>query len=301
MTLPLQDPPVADRDVRAGAAAASPFRKVLVALDGSRLSRGILPPLRRLLRDGPADVTLVRVAEPSEAVEFAHGSAAEAAMQADLEQTRAELGGLTTRVELLRGDAAEELLRASRGYDLVAMATHGRTGLDRWVRGSVAERVLRSCEVPLLLCNPHTLVTTSEGHLGRIVVPLDGSSRAASVLPTVQRLAAAHDAHVTLLTVEVPVMTDLARPGLLHDDAEARTRAVRSFAEGLSRSGLRADVQEAFGPVASEVVQVSRRADLLAMSTHGRSGPSRWWFGSIAEEVLRRVACPLLLVVRSAK
>jgi len=283
----------------AGPTPPPPWR-VLVPVDGSKLARGTLRTLRQLLGAEPAEVTLARVVEPSEAVEFAHGSAAEVAMRANLEETRAELGpGITSRVELLRGDPAEEILRASVAYDLVAMSTHGRTGLDRWIRGSVAERVLRSATVPLFLCNPHTIVSASEGRLRRIVVPLDGSERSSTVLPLVQRLAAAHDAHVTLLSVEVPALTQLPRADQEVDPA-AREGRLRSLVQGLRRAGVRAQVQEEFGPVASEILQASRGADLLAMTTHGRSGSARWWFGSIAEEVLRRAACPLLLVVRSA-
>jgi nucleotide-binding universal stress UspA family protein len=287
------------RGVEGCATSAPPcFQRVLLPLDGSQLACAALRSLQQLLRHGQVEVTLARVVEPNEAVAFAHGSAAELAMRANLEQTRSQLGdGLASRIELLRGDPAEEILRASAGHDLVAMTTHGRTGLDRWVRGSVAERVLRSSTVPLLLCNPHTLVTRAADRLERIVVPLDGSAEGLKVLPVVQRIAAAHDAHVTLLTVEVPALTEL--PGLGHgEDPAACGRVLRSCAEELRGAGLRVDVEEAFGPVASEILRVSRRADLLAMTTHGRSGPGRWWFGSIAEEVLRRVTCPLLLVLR---
>lgn len=292
MTTPVHDQPLAPS---AGAAASAPtFRRVLVPLDGSRLASAALPAVRRLLLDAPAELTLARVVEPHEDAERAHGSAAEVAMRADLARTQEALGaGVTSRIELLRGDPAAEILRAARGHDLVAMATHGRTGLDRWVRGSVAERVLRTSTVPLLLCNPHTLVTRTLDRMERIVVPLDGSAEGARVIPLVRGVAAAHDARVTLLTVEVPALTEL--PGQGHGSDRA---AIEPLADELRRGGLRVDVQEAFGPVATEILRASRDADLLAMTTHGRSGAGRWWFGSVAEEVLRRATCPLLLVVR---
>ena len=176
---------------------------------------------------------------------------------------------------------------------VTAEHVHGRTGLDRWVRGSVAERVLRSATVPLLLCNPHTQVASPD-RMERLLVPLDGSAEGMKLLPLVRRLDLAHDAHVTLLTVEAPALTEL--PGLGHGgDPTATRRALRAVADELRAAGLRVDVQEAFGPVASEILRASQRADLLAMTTHGRSGPSRWWFGSVAEQVLREATCPLLV------
>lgn len=279
------------------------FKKILVPLDGSRLAARVLTPLKRLLTEG-VELTLLRVVEPRGESEHDRGPAAEVAMRAQLDQVREELGpGPRCTVQLLRGDAAEEIVRYAREtrQDLVAMATHGRSGIERWVRGSVAERVLRECEAPLLLCNPYALEPRLDGPFRRIVVPLDGSETADRVLPLVEELGRLHDSQVTLLRVEPLVITELPSPileGSLWDPAPLE-QSMAPQRDRLTAAGVKADAKAAYGVVAAELLRAARDADLLAMTTHGRTGVARWWFGSVAEQVLRHAPCPVL-VVRTA-
>jgi nucleotide-binding universal stress UspA family protein len=279
------------------------FKKVLIPLDGSRLAARILLPLRRLLEPG-AEVTLLRVVEPPSPAEHDRAPAAEVAMRAQLAQVQETLGlDVRSRVQLLRGDAAEEIVRyaGETEQELVAMSTHGRSGVERWVRGSIAERVLRHCEAPLLLCNPLALGTRDEGPFRRILVPLDGSDRAERILALVEPLARAQDARVTLLRVEPMVVTEVPSPlleGSLWDPAPL-TASLAPARERLEAAGVPADATAAYGVVAAEILHAAKDADLLAMTTHGRSGVPRWWFGSVAEQVLRHATCPLL-VLRTA-
>lgn len=275
------------------------FEKILVPLDGSRLAARVLTPLQRLLTER-VELTLVRVVEP----DSDRGPAVEQAMREQLEQVRATVGsGVRCSVQLLRGDPAAELVRYAResGQDLVAMATHGRSGVERWIRGSVAERVLRECEVPLLLCNPFALEPREDGPFRRILVPLDGSEAAERVLPLVEAIGRVHDSQVRLLRVEPLVITELPSPlleGSLWDPAPLEL-AMAPQRERLEAAGLKAETRAAYGVVAAEVLREAREVDLLAMTTHGRTGVARWWFGSVAEQVLRHAPCPVL-VVRTA-
>ena len=279
------------------------FKKILVPMDGSRLAARILTPVARLLQEG-VELTLLRVVEPRSDTEHDRAPAAEVAMRAHLTALRGELdAGVRCAVQLVRGDAAEEITRYARdtGQDLVAMATHGRSGVERWVRGSVAERVLRECEVPLLLCNPYGLEPRLEGPFKRVLVPLDGSEMADRILPLVEEVARAHDSQVTLLRVEPLVITELPSPlfaGSLWDPAPLQ-ESLAPQRDRLATAGLRVEARAAYGVVAAEVLSAAREADLLAMTTHGRGGVARWWFGSVAEQVLRHAPCPLL-VLRTA-
>ncbi len=130
------------------------FARVLVALDGSRRALRVLEPVRALVEGGAAptpEVTLLRVIAPGEGP--ADAQAAEGALEADLEEARARLGpGVQVRGEVVRGLPADEIVRYAQdtGQDL-AMAHHGRQLLGRWLLGSVAERVVRACEKPVLL------------------------------------------------------------------------------------------------------------------------------------------------------
>jgi nucleotide-binding universal stress UspA family protein len=281
------------------------FQKILIPLDGSRLAARILQALKRLLDGSPSEVTLLRVVDPHNSSEHDRAPAAELAMRAQMKQLQETLGShVRSRVQIVRGEPAEQINIYARetGQDLVAMATHGRTGVQRWVRGSVAERVLRSCEVPLLLCNPSALDEPGTLPFRRIVVPLDGSDRALQVVPVVERVIRARPAQVTLLRVEPLVLTEVPSPaveGMVWDPGplEASLAAPR---ERLAAAGATVDVQAVYGVVAAEILLAARGADLLAMTTHGRTGLPRWWFGSVAEQVLRHAPCPVL-VVRTVK
>ncbi|MBX3468198.1 MAG: universal stress protein [Planctomycetes bacterium] len=70
----------------------------------------------------------------------------------------------------------------------------------------------------------------------------------------------------------------------------------RAAARRAGRRRRPVEARAAYGVVAAEVLRAAREADLLAMTTHGRSGVSRWWFGSVAEQVLRHAPCPLLVL-----
>lgn len=279
------------------------FVHILVPLDGSRLAARVLTPLRRLLVSG-VELTLLRVVEPRSETEHDRGPAVEVAMRAQLDQVREELGpDVRCTIQLVRGDPAEEIVRYARDtrQDLVAMATHGRSGVERWIRGSVAERVLRECEAPLLLCNPYALEPRENAAFRRILVPLDGSETADRVLPLVEEVGRLHDARVTLLRVEPLVITELPSP-MLEGSSWNPARLEASMApqqERLAAAGVEAEAKAAHGVVAAEILRAARDSDLLAMTTHGRTGVARWWFGSVAEQVLRHAPCPLL-VVRTA-
>ena len=275
----------------------SPFTRILVPVDDSPLATRVGLPLQRLCSPGVTEVTLLRVVGPLAAGDDGQARALLARQAAEV---RERLGD-ETRVHtlVLRGDPAEEINRHAREtrQELVAMATHGRSGAARWLRGSVAERVLRTSEVPLLLCNPHALAETVEHRFRQILVPMDGSYASECVLPAVERVAAAHDAQVTLLIVEPMVVSELPTPLLAGSlwDPVALELSLRPFVDRLERAGVRVDATAAYGVVAAEILRAAKSTDLLAMATHGRSGPSRWWFGSVAEQVLREASCPLLV------
>ena len=100
-----------------------------------------------------------------------------------------------------RGKPADAIIEHSRGGKgtLIAMATHGRSGLYRWMLGSVAEKVLRGSHNPLFLVRAHEEgVTDGAAMIKSIVVPLDGSELAESVLPTAMEVAKALDLEVVL-------------------------------------------------------------------------------------------------------
>jgi nucleotide-binding universal stress UspA family protein len=139
------------------------YRRALVALDGSPSSEAVLPFLLEIAGPLEMTVTLVRVLEPIPpmAIEGTRHVTVDdvEARRRDAEEYLAPIAaalrarGVNVALEVRRGRPPDEILAAARerGADLIAMATHGRTGLGRLLFGSVAEAVLRHATVPVFV------------------------------------------------------------------------------------------------------------------------------------------------------
>tara|TARA_R110002072_G_scaffold79141_5_gene182908 strand:- start:262 stop:822 length:561 start_codon:yes stop_codon:yes gene_type:complete len=177
--------------------------------------------------------------------------------------------------------------------------THGRGGPKRWIMGSVAERVLRHCSAPVLLGNANASPRTSR-EIKKILVPLDGSEHAASVLELVARLARSLGAEVVLFRAAwVDPTNNMLAYAREADALRAGLKAeLEGLAEPLRRDGLTVTSRVALDYPAEAILKATELSgsDLIAMTTHGRSGLKRWLLGSVAEKVLRASPCPVLLV-----
>jgi nucleotide-binding universal stress UspA family protein len=140
------------------------YQKVLVPLDGSELAECVLPHVKAIAAGcGIREVVLLKVVEPlptgtalgvEEAAQKIGVKAAEdylATIQAKLNKE-----GLAVKTQVLTGRAAETITDFAQHnkVDLIALATHGRSGISRWVFGSVADRIVRSSSAPVLLIRP---------------------------------------------------------------------------------------------------------------------------------------------------
>ncbi len=134
---------------------------------------------------------------------------------------------------------------------------------------------------------------------GRMLVPLDGSECAANVLDQVERLARDLKAGICLLRVALAH----SFPGIDPTEAEvAVVREAEAYLQGietrLKAKGFDVDVHVRYGDAAEEVLAHSRREDIeiIAMSTHGRSGVKRFLLGSVAEKIIRHAEKPIFLI-----
>jgi nucleotide-binding universal stress UspA family protein len=151
------------------------YKKILVPLDGSELAECVLPHLESIARGcGVQNVVFLNVIEPAQipigtlsdgAGAFTEQDAERARNQADqinkenaknyLDQvaSRTKYDGVTNHTEIITGKAADSIAEYATGkeVDLIIIATHGRSGVSRWVWGSVADRILRSACVPVLM------------------------------------------------------------------------------------------------------------------------------------------------------
>lgn len=132
------------------------LERALIPLDGSQMSELAFEPLALVAGPLTRLVTLLRVIDPDDPA----GASQEAKRYLAEAKARVEklLGerGITCDVVIRWGAPGDEILRASQGYDLVIMTTHGKTGAMRWVYGSVADEVIHSAATPLLLTRPRS-------------------------------------------------------------------------------------------------------------------------------------------------
>lgn len=142
------------------------YKKILVPLDGSELAEKALPHAVAVAKGTGAEVTLLTVVQltlgavgtkleaiPEAAAERKAALKAEAMVYLEKVQRDLKGQGITAHTASLEGDVASEVIAYAEreGFDLVAMATHGRSGIDRFVMGSIAEKVVRSTTKPVLL------------------------------------------------------------------------------------------------------------------------------------------------------
>lgn len=297
--------------------------RILVPLDGSSLAEPALSWALTLARGLGAEMRLLRaVWIVPDVLELLDESTE--GWQVIAEQLEAEADHyLSTLAEQLRdvsvaahyvvrrGPAAEAILDYASQTDIgyIVMATHGYSGLKRWTHGSVAERVLQTAKVPLLLIRAGEKDVVQDWQqpvqCGRILVPLDGSPRAEQILHTVTSVAQAMGAELVLFQVPVAHVSgwmagDLYLPiqGVLDTAEEDAVTYLNTVAGRLKGQGLEVTTATAMGSMASCIVEYAEanQIDLIAMCTHGRTGLARWALGSVADRVLRAGSTPILLL-----
>jgi len=296
------------------------YSKVLIPLDGSKTAEKVLPYARYLAGKLKLPVELLAVIDIAE---MATHISAEKARYLD---TLVE-DGVRASTSYLRGVAttftggnvsctvergrAEETIIEKGGTDantLIAMATHGRSGLNRFLLGSVAERVLRGTTNPLLLIRAtEEAKATGEAALKSIIVPLDGSPLAESVLPTVAAMAKELDLEVVLFRgYHLPYNTYGADDAYMvnyeeliagvRDDANAYLE--KKVAEVKGRGVAKVSALSKEGFAGDEIITLGRKmpGNLIAMCSHGRSGVRRFVLGSVTETVVRHSGEPVLVL-----
>lgn len=289
------------------------FERILIPVDGSPRAEAILRPLARLLGRRDADFIFLRVVEPMLGYEGVDVSALAARDRADAKAYFRDLSGRipADRVRMTalvrEGHPAELILREARERKatMIAMTTHGRTGLARWALGSVAEKVVRGADIPVLLARAGraeqagwTHAPAEETPFRRILLPTDGSEAAEAVFPAVAALAGEVQAQVAALHV-APAPSYAEFGGTpIGGTAAAAEKVAATLASKLADLKIKTRVIGAVGDPAGMILETAASigADLIAMSTHGRTGLARLGFGSVAERVLREASVPMLIM-----
>ena len=298
------------------------FEKILVPLDGSPLAQAILPYVMAVAKGFHSRVILFHVVETDldhEAPEQkAHADATVERIQPMAENYLAGVAvhlrkaGIDVETRVVRGRSAAQIVEQAEqeNVGLIAMSTHGRSGLVRWVIGSEVDKILNGCEQPVLLVRPRGEGTggKAEGRLSKVIVPLDGSHDAEAALPLAEELSKALGLGVILIQV-IGIETTVHFAPIGPDswpvpsDILQRLDVVASgyltgLAKQLKDRGLTVQWEVLRGAAGPGIVEFSKETpdSLVVMTTHGRSGFRRWVMGSVADAVVRHTGEPVLVM-----
>ena len=297
------------------------YKRIMIALDGSSQAEIVLPYAEALSIKFGAELILANVSEP----EFAEMTRAYRSYLEHVKekvQRQLNAGGADKEaqvsIEVLTGKPATEILQYAdeNNVGLIAMASRGGSygGPDEaaWLLGNIASKVVQAATKPILLIRaPASSTALRQKRLfKKILVPLDGSKAGEAAIPHVEALTRPFDAQVILFHVlELAPVPVLVAPGIqlpyppVTPEQEAR-RAISgiTYIEGvekaLTEKGINCSSETSSGSPAVEVLKYAEASaiDLIAMSTHGRSGIGRWVFGSVTEKLLQTGSTPVLTV-----
>ena len=304
------------------------YKRMLVPLDGSELSEVVFPYARELAGRLGLELILLHVHSPEEGeiapLHRAYIEHKAEVIKCQLEEVQQKTGigsgskVVQVRGELAEGYPAEEIIRyvEKNNIDLILLATHGRSGIKRWIMGSVAEKVLQESSVPTWLVRagvPEEIVH-DKWPQRTMLVPLDGSKLAESVLPHVEALAKQRGSEL----VDVVLLRVCEPPVILSDYPEATMelsweehvqkekewakeageRYLAGVEKRLSGAGLKVRSEVPLGRPIDEIIDYANRNpfNLIVLSTHGRTGITRWAYGSVADKVLRSSCIPVLMI-----
>lgn len=269
------------------------YKNILIPLDGSPLAEMAIPHARSLLSPDAPTVTLVRNARTDDAV-----------AKASLDRVAAQLCDTPVNTVVIQGNVAQSIINSAEAChaDLIAMSTHGLSGIKRLALGSVAERVLHLAQRPVLLVQAFV---PEDPAITRILLPVDGSELSRMALPHAYAIAKQTGAPLVLLLVleqyNVWEWGEFMRRSKLTQTAGSDIiAAAERYLQQLRATmpDIACDVQLAparpVDAITSAVAE--QKFDLIVMSTHGRSGYKRWRYGSTADALLHSVKVPLLLI-----
>jgi len=298
------------------------IRQILCPLDFSDVSRHALDQARAIARQYASTLTLLHVCPLMPAAAAAPGlplTPVPMPTPGDLHAVResmqrfaeTEVGtGIPMQFEIGEGDAASEILdrAASMPSDLIVMGTHGRSGFERLVLGSVTERVIHKAKCPVLTVPPIAdVVPARPVRFTRILCAIDFSDASLRALEYALSLMQGPDARLTLMhVVEVtPAPRSAAEADVesralgayVAAAAHARAEHLERLIPDCERAQGRVETTLAIGSAHREILRVAceRAIDIIVLGAHGIGVP-QLLFGSAAHQVVRQAHCPVLTV-----
>lgn len=298
------------------------YKRILVPLDGSQLAENVLPAVQSIARGVKSKVSLLSIVDiEAIADELPKG-------RKDLSKSIDQMGQNATtkatdylktvsaKLDLPKGSvtfsailatAADAIVKESEKQPgtMIAMSTHGRSGFQRFYLGSVADKVLHTATVPLLLYSPHSVVgITATRHLSKIIIPLDGTPGAEKAVPHAEVLAKTLDLKIVLLRV-IPAFliqsndwyqTNIPDWSLIELQKNAADY-LKEIASHLAKRGFKqVETRVELGSAANSIVNLAHSSpgSLIAMSSRAKRGIGH--LGSVTEKVVRSADVPTFII-----
>jgi nucleotide-binding universal stress UspA family protein len=290
------------------------FTRILVPLDGSAIAEKALPHARAFARILKIPITLITVIETAAEFSKKNSSYLDTFIESGVRDAEEYLknisetfSGAAIQYRVEKGRAEDVIIMSAAAGTLITMTTHGRSGLGRWLLGSVTEKVVRGTHNPVLVVRANE-ETGSDGEAApdSIIVPLDGSTLAESVLVYVVELAKAFNAKITLLRTyslkQIIFRFEDYHPDLDELKGTLRWDAMSYLDEKVAELKSRglADVlcSVTEGDAAETIIEMGKASPntLIAMSTQSGSTIRHWVLGSVTERVLRHGNNPVLAI-----
>ena len=289
---------------------AYPYRKVLAPLDGSELAERAIPYAKTIARNKGSEIILFTVSATASDERLGRP------MKAYLELNAKEMSsqGIKASTAIVCGNVAEEIIEFAdkNKVDIIVISTHGYSGIKRWMLGSVARKVLYGTCAHVLLIKSKT-PKGSPVEFRKILLPLDGSPFSETPIPYVEELTRGTEAEVVLIVVSEPpvVPTYGTRPinptwekyqnTLWAEMQQQASDYVEKIKANFEKRGVKVKSQVIpgeLGKVTETIIQVAQKenVNLIAMATHGRTGVSRWVYGSVTNRIVEQSLQPVLLI-----
>jgi nucleotide-binding universal stress UspA family protein len=294
------------------------LNRILLPMDRSPLAECVLPHAVAAARAFESQMMLVHVMDLPQranwrrAVDPINWRIRKAEAEGYLGEltTRLQKAGLPAEMQILEGPAAERIVEfaSKHNVSLIVLSSHGQSGLSGWNVSSVVQKIILRARTSIVIVRAYQPTSTDVMGLryNRILLPLDGSQRAESVLPMASSLARAHEAQIVLAhVVRRPEMPRRTPP--TGEDVELADRLVdRNRIEAVQyldqlRSRLPRETQAHV--LVSDHVAVTlhefidqEKIDLVLLTAHGYSALTRWPYGSTVSSFISYGTTPLLIV-----
>lgn len=297
------------------------YKKMLVLLDGSKLSEVVFSYAQELSARLHLTLDLLHVCNPGEADQLpmrqAYMEHMAERLQNEVEATRLKIGGagqgksIQAHGKVVVGYPAEEILKYAdeNKVDLIMLSTHGRSGIKIWGLGNVANKVIHAAKVPIWLVPAELREEIIEDTLPKrtTVIPLDGSKRSEAVIPYVTDLIKQRGAQFELILLYVEWPTHDGGYGKawvehLNETRLTMKKYLDEQVQRLAKEGISARSEILMGDPAAKIIDFVKDNPtyLIAMASHGHTGISRMIFDNTTEQVMHLVKKTPIFIARTS-